>query len=324
MVQARTMEFVRDRANLTWSLIFPVVLVAGLALAFSGDGERVFKIGTRGEVAPVLKVTEVEEIPYGVGDEALVQAEKKLLQHMIDLLVDLEKQELVVNKESQKSTLSLRIFQEEFPTYKTREVRGQPIRYLDWVVPGVIGMNMLFSCLFGVGYVLVRYRKNGVLKRMKATPVGAFTFLSAQALSRLLIVLGTSTLVFFGTNLALGFTMKGSWFDLFLYYALGVFSIIALGLVVASRFKNEEVTNGILNLIIFPMVILSQVFFSLEGAPDFVQTAASFLPLSPIISGARQIMLEGAGLGDLWPQMLYMGGLTAAFLTLGAWLFRWD
>jgi hypothetical protein len=124
-------------------------------------------------------------------------------------------------------------------------------------------MNMMFSCLFGVGFVLVRYRKNGVLKRMKATPVSPLNFVSAQAVSRLMIVLITSVVVFSGTNLFLRFVMKGSWLNLLLLTALSIMCMIALGLVFASRIKSEELASGLLNLVTFPMLILSGVFFSL-------------------------------------------------------------
>lgn len=208
--------------------------------------------------------------------------------------------------------------------FTERQVSGEPIRYVDWLVPGVIGMNMMFSCLFGVGFVIVRYRKNGVLKRLKATPVSAMNFVSAQAASRLVIVLVTSAFVFAGTNVFLNFMMKGSYLNLLLLTALAIVSMISVGLVFASRLKSEELASGLMNLVTFPMLILSGVFFSLEGSPRILQQVSRALPLTHFISGARAIMLEGAGFVDIMPHVAFLAVLTVALLTLSAFLFRWE
>lgn len=323
MVRARSMEFIRDRANLIWSIGFPVIMVAGLALAFSGSGDKVFKIGVLGTPAPGFSVSaQMDFVTYSPQDRDL--AEKKLSQHQIDLLILPQDKALLFNPQSPRSLVASKLLQGELPQLTPGEISGTPVRYVDWVVPGIIAMNMVFSSLFGVGFVIVRYRKNGVLKRLKATPVAALNFLSAQAVSRLVIVLSTGTVVFALTNLFLGFTMNGSWLDLVLLFTLGALCLISLGLVLASRFRNEEVSNGLINLLVFPMMMLSEVFFSLEGAPEWLRQGAQFLPLTPIIEGARKIMLDGAGLWELLPQLGLLGGFTLLFLFLAARLFRWD
>ena len=159
-------------------------------------------------------------------------------------------------------------------TFGLREsgVSGEPIRYVDWIMPGILGMNMMFSCLFGVGFILVRYRKNGVLKRMKATPISALTFLSAQAISRFIIVIIASAVVYFGTNLFFNFSMNGSWLNLLLVLSLGILCMISLGLIFSARIKNEELAGGLLQLVTWPMMMLSGIFFSIENAPPFVQS----------------------------------------------------
>ena len=135
-------------------------------------------------------------------------------------------------------------------------------------------MNMMFSALWGVGYVVVRYRKNGVLKRLKVTPLTAFEYLSAQALSRIFLLMFTLTVVWTGCDLIFSFTVLGSYFNLFLVFCLGSLSLTALGLVLASRGTSEEFTTGILNFISWPMMFLSEVWFSLEGAPDWVMSGS--------------------------------------------------
>ncbi len=179
--RARSMEFLRDRGTFFWNLLFPIVLVAGFALAFSQPDEKVFKVGLIGpsEGAPsLLSAPQLQIVTYAASQEA--EALKKLRQHQLDLAVSPSEHHYWMNSESGKSILAERLITDELKldpqattTWTKGAVTGKPIRYVDWAVPGVISMNMLFSCLFGVGYVLVRYRKNGVLKRLKATPVSA-------------------------------------------------------------------------------------------------------------------------------------------------------
>ena len=198
------------------------------------------------------------------------------------------------------------------------------IRYVDWVLPGILGMNMMFSCLFGVGYVIVRYRKNSVLKRLKATPLSAFEFVSAQLLSRLFIVLFMSSVVYIGCNLFFDFYMLGHYFDLLVVGVLGAFSLITLGLLVASRSKSEELIGGLLNLTSWPMMLMSGVWFSLEGAPNAVKVLADFFPLTHLVAGARKIITEGATLADISYHLGVLAVMSTVFLILGAYLFSWN
>lgn len=326
MFKARTMEFVRDRGTFFWNLLFPLFLVFGLAFAFSGGDEKIFKIGVVGEAPAGAAFMELEQaafIPYGDAEEAL----RKLERHQIDLVVDFGRREFAVNAASSKGRLARTLFvslAKEEASFAERTVTGRAARYVDWLVPGIIGMNMMFSSLFGVGYVIVRYRKNGVLKRFKATPVSALNFVSAQAASRLLIVLLTSIFVFAGTNLVLGFVMRGSYLNLLLLTTAGILCMISLGLVFASRMRSEEMAGGLLNLVTFPMLALSGVFFSLEGSPPVLKTISWAFPLTHFTEASRKIMIDGAGLAQIAPHLVVLVGLTLVFLLAASVLFKWE
>jgi len=322
------MEFVRDRGSFAWAFLFPILMIVGFAFAFSGNDNTVFKVGVLGPGDPALgflHTPQAQFIPYEAGADAQVLL-NKLRQHKIDALVDTSSHTYWVNDQGKNHQLVDLLMKSQggSEAYARQTVDGRPIRYVDQLVPGVIAMNMMMGCLFGVGYVLVRYRKNGVLKRMKATPVSALSFVTAQGVSRFVIVLVTSLVVYFGTDLFLHFRMDGSYLDLLLLTSLGIFSMIALGLALASRFKSEELAGGIINLITFPMMIFSGVFFSLEGTPDFLQAAAQVLPLTHYIQAARAIMLEGAGLVQIAPDLLFLTVFSALCLGLAAWLFKWE
>jgi len=346
MFRARTMEFVRDRGTFFWNLLFPVFLVFGLAFAFSGGDDKLYKVGVLGTPdgsTVLLAMDQMQVIPYA--DAA--DAESKLERHQIDFLIDFRTREYAVNEESPKGRLLRELFAAQeaahasasgsaessgsaaslvltAPAFSERTVTGRATRYADWLVPGVIGMNMMFSSLFGVGYVIVRYRKNGVLKRFKATPVHALNFVAAQAASRLVIVLLTSVFVFVGTNLFLGFIMRGSYLLLFLDAALAILCMISLGLAFASRMRSEELAGGMLNLVTFPMMALSGVFFSLEGSPPILTTLSKAFPLTHFTEAARKIMLDGAGLAAIAPNLLALALMTVLFLIVSAVLFKWE
>lgn len=329
MVYARTMEFVRDRGTFFWNLIFPIILVFGFAFAFSGSGNALFKIGVFGAEPSgmdFLRLEQAQFIRYESTPAERQAVLDKLRRHELDMVIDFGSSTYWFNEKGRNASLLRRLFVADPGAEGFREeaVTGAPIRYVDWFVPGAIGMNMLFSCLSGVGFVIVRYRKNGVLKRLRATPVSALSFVGAQAASRFLIVVATSAFVFLATNFFLHFMMKGSWLNLLLVFSLGIVSMIALGLVFASRFKSEELAGGMMNLITLPMVGLSGVFFSLEGAPKIVKTASELLPLTRVMEASRAVMLEGAGLGAIMPQLLFLLGFSALALVLAALLFKWE
>jgi ABC-type multidrug transport system permease subunit len=180
-------------------------------------------------------------------------------------------------------------------------------------------MNMMFSALWGVGYVVVRYRKNGVLKRLKATPLNAFEYLTAQAISRIFLLMFTLVIVWTGCDLIFSFRVQGSYLDLFVIFFLGSLSLTSLGLVLASRGTSEEFTTGILNFISWPMMFLSEVWFSLEGAPQWVKSSAKIFPLTHMLTAH-----DGAGLIEVGPEIIVLALMTLGFLTLGASLFSWN
>jgi ABC-type multidrug transport system permease subunit len=184
-------------------------------------------------------------------------------------------------------------------------------------------MNVMFSSLFGVGYVVVRYRKNGFLKRLRATPLRSIEFVIAQVASRLLLILMITSFVYVGTRFFLDIRMDGSHLLLFLVLLVGSISMISMGLIVAARVTSEELAGGMLNMVTWPMMMLSGVWFSLEAASDWIRQLAAIFPLTHMLDAARQVMLDGAGFADIIPQMTMMLIMSGVFLTLGALTFRW-
>ncbi len=329
ILHARNMEFLRDKSAFGWNVLFPLLLVLGFAVVFAGEPKPLFKVGVMGDTLALsgkdgtfFQTKYVQFIP--IDDEA--KGIDKVEHFQIDMLVDVRSgKRFWINKDSPNGYILERVLAAEGRTsYHRNEVSGRGIRYVDWVVPGILAMNMMFSCLFGVGFVIVRYRKNGFLKRLKATPLSPFEFLLAQMVSRLLLIQTITVLVYAGCNSFIHFQMRGSYANLFLISLAGAICLISLGLLVASRLASEELANGILNLITWPMIVFSGVWFSLEGTKPVIQKIAQFLPLTHIVDGARAIMTEGAGLADIAPHLLILGLMTALFLGIGSLIFRWE
>ena len=323
LLSARNKEFIRDRSALSWNLLMPVLIIAGLAVTFSSDFTDQYKVGVvSGDTSHLFLQTKHVEF---IDIDDIERAKVKVQRHQLDMLLDLNNKQYWINDESPNGYLVEKIMQATTTeALQKQTVSGDKIRYVDWVLPGVLAMNMMFSALFGVGYVIVRYRKNGMLKRLKATPVTAFEYLSVQIVSRMILIMAITIVVFYGTNIFIGYAMHGSHLLLFLVFAIGATSLISLSLIVAARTTSEETAGGLLNLFTWPMMFLSGVWFSLEGTNPIMQQIAEVLPLTHVTTAARAIMIDGAGIIDISYHLMVLVVQSVVFLLIGTYMFRWE
>ncbi len=324
LLVARNLEFFRDMGTFFWSLLLPVFLIFGFAFAFSDSNRIAYKIGTFGKPAAsaeFLGFKHLQFIPYDSREVAL----DKLVHHQVDMLLDFSAGKYYVNTDDANGYILEKMIASDSTNRLTGQtVTGKNIRYVDWFVPGVLGMNIMFSCLMGVGYVIVRYRKNGVLKRFLATPVRSIEFVSAQLVSWFLIVAFLSAAIYIGTDLILHFKMEGSYLDLAIVTALAILCHISLGLVFAARLKSEELAGGLINIVLWPMMILTGIFFSLEGTPPVMQATSRVFPITHFIEASRKIMLDGANLAAVADNVLVLAVMTIVFLAVSAIIFKWE
>ena len=304
----------------------PPFLIGCIALAFSKDDPSIFKIGVNSAesnaIVEFIKQDYNDVITYENRDAAL----QRIRHHQLDLYIEAGDQTRYwVNPESSKGRAAEQLLANLDSLALDRvPISGRAIRYVDWVVPGILGMNLMFSGLFGVGYVVVRYRKNGVLKRLKATPVTELEFVTAQLLSRLMIMLVVSVTIYSVANVLLDLLMLGSYFDLFVVAVIGNVALLAIALVVASRTASEELANGILNFFTMPMLLLSEVWFSLDGVPQWMVWVSQCLPLTHMVQAARKIMIEGATLIDVSHHLIVLAVMALVSLFVAARVFRWN
>jgi ABC-type multidrug transport system permease subunit len=328
---ARNLEFLRDRSTLIFNFLFPLALVIAFAVIFGGQPRALFKVDVvtppgaalDAGLHPFLGTRYVDFVRIEPG--ALAATVRKVERHQVDLLLDLRAAPRYwVNEDSPKGYLAERLLLESAAGRATREpVSGAAVRYVDWLLPGILGMNMMFSCLFGVGYVVVRYRKSGFLRRLSATPVTAVEFGAAQVLSRLLLTVSVTSMLYAALAVFVPFRNDGSVLALLVIAVLGALAMISFGFMMAARFASEELANGAINLASWPMMLLSGVWFSLEGAPGWLQAAAKALPLTQMLDAARAVMLDGAGIAEVMPHLAWLLLMTAGFLAIAAAGFRW-
>lgn len=318
--KARNLEFFRDRSSLGWAFIFPFLIVVGFSFMHAKDA-AVFQIGFVGTMPSDLKekLNDLKSVEYF--ESSSTDGLKKLGWQRFDLFLDFTNSTIHFNEKSSKYKIlisALRLDQ-----FEQKKVEDNAIRYVDWLFPGIIGMNMMFAALFGIGYVIVRYRKNGVLKRFNATPMTAFEFLTAQLLSRFFIVLFTSSVIYFGCSFVLNLKTDGSFLSVLLIFSVTSLSLMSIGLLIASRVKSEELAGGLLNAMSWPMMFLTGIWFSNENFSPILKSVSQAIPLTQSIEALRHVLLEGKSTSEIMPALTYNLIFALIVMSIAAWLFKW-
>jgi ABC-2 type transport system permease protein len=204
------------------------------------------------------------------------------------------------------------------------EISEPGSRYVDFLVPGLLGMNLMGTGMWGIGFSLVMARHGHLLKRLIAAPVRRGEVLGAQVLSRLLFLVPEAGALIAFATLLLGVPVRGSWLLLAFVSLVGALAFSGLGLLTAARPRTIEGVSGIMNLVMVPMWVLSGIFFSTERFPAALQPLVKALPLTALNDALRKVMLEGAGFTALGPQLLNLALWGAISFVLALKLFRWQ
>ena len=202
-------------------------------------------------------------------------------------------------------------------------MRERGARYIDFLIPGLIGMNLMSGSMWGIGWVLVNMRVRKLLKRLLAAPMRRRHLFYAQALSRLIMIPIELVVILVFARLAFDVRMTGSWLALALVSVTGSACFAGLAILVASRAQNSETVSGLMNLVMLPMFVLSGVFFSSAHFPAFMQPAVNALPLTALCNGLRAVIIDGAGLAGVAGSLALMAGWGAISFVIGLRLFRW-
>ncbi len=328
----RFREFWREPEALFWVFVFPILLAAGLGIAFRDRPADVLRIAA---VTPELARSLRQERLLDVRQLSAAAAEEALRTGKVALVAVPGPGGTVVyryddtNPEGRTARMLAdgalqRAMGRVDPVASTDRLMREPgSRYIDFLVPGLVGMNLMGSAIWGMGFAIVDARRKKLMKRLVATPMPRHYYLLSFVLSRLLLlVVEVGVLLGFGA-LVFQVPVRGAPLDLAVLCVLGSLSFSALGLLIASRAQTIEAASGLMNAVMMPMWIVSGVFFSAQRFPDLLQPVIKALPLTAAIDALRANILQGANLAQVAPQLGVLGAWLVVCFALALKLFRW-
>jgi len=331
---ARLREFYREPEAIFWVFGFPIVLAFALGIAFRSRGPGELRVGVARGVGDSAVAALLDRSP-GLIAQVLDSGEARaaLRTGRVALLV-VPGDPVVYRYDSTRTESRLARLEVNEALQQARgrtdptAVRDERVaepgsRYIDFLIPGLLGMNLMGSGLWGVGFAVVQARSKKLLKRLMATPMRRSDYLLSFILSRLVfLVLEIAALVGFGwVMFRVG--VRGSVATLAVITMLGAVGFSGLGLLVASRARTVEAVSGLMNLVMLPMWILSGTFFSYARFPDAMQPFVRALPLTALNDALRAVMIDGAALSALGRPLAVVAlwGVSSFAVALG--IFRW-
>jgi len=197
-------------------------------------------------------------------------------------------------------------------------------RYIDFLIPGLIAMGIMMSCLWGLSYSIVEKRTKKLLRRMVATPMRKSHFLVAQMTVRIGMNVVESALLFIFAWLAFHISIQGDVSALFVIFLAGNIAFAGISILVSARTANTEIANGLINAVVMPMMVLSGVFFSYHNFPEWSIPFIQRLPLTLLADGMRSVFIEGAGYADIIVPSLILTVIGVLFFAAGLKIFKWS
>jgi len=342
LTRVRLLEFLREPEAVFWVFVFPVLLAVALGVAFRAQPPSAVRVGVVGAGREALAGHLAGTPGLEVYPTAESDGERALAGGGVDILVrfahppapgqepevlyrfDPERPEgrqarLVVDGALQRS-----LGRRDVVGTRDEAVVEAGARYVDFLIPGLVGLNLMGSGMWGLGFAIVQARTRKLLKRFAATPMRRSDFLLAFALSRLIMLVGEVVVLVGAGWLLFGVTVRGRLLDLTVVALLGAATFAGLGLAVAARARTIEAVSGWMNLIQLPMWLLSGSFFAYSRFPRAVQPFIKALPLTALNDALRAVMNRGLPLAGTWLELLVMLAWSAVSFAIAVRFFRWQ
>jgi ABC-2 type transport system permease protein len=331
----RTREFLREPEAVFWVFAFPILLAFALGLAFKNRGPETVKIGIVDQPG-AADVRAAFDSAGGIETVVLDSAEayNRLRTGSVSVLaIPGDPVALRFDSSRQESHLARLIgenaLQRAAGRRDVREIREIRLtepgsRYIDFLVPGLLGMNIMGTGLWGIGFAVVNARQKKLLKRFLASPMRKSDYMLSHMLSRLVFLTLEVVSVLVFAWLVFKVPVRGSWASLAVVVLVGATAFAGLGLLVASRAKTIEGVSGLMNLVMVPMWICSGVFFSSARFPEAMQPAIKALPLTALNDALRAVMIDGAGIAATSGMILLMAGWGLVTFAVALRIFRWQ
>jgi ABC-2 type transport system permease protein len=331
LTMVRFRLFLREPEAIFWIFIFPILLAVGLGIAFRNRPADVFQVGaTTSQLTQALAADKgLKAVTMNVADGTRALATGSILVLVTKTPDGVSYEYDATNPDARNArmvadrAIQTAAGQRETVHAENQLVRETGSRYIDFVVPGLLGMNLMGSAIWGMGFSIVESRQKKLLKRLVASPMPRWQYLASYLLSRLSMLV-IEVVGFLGfARLVFGVPFRGSMWQLGLLCVLTSLAFSALGLLVASRATTMEAASGLMNLVMLPMWILSGVFFSATRFPAVIQPVVRALPLTAAIEALRGNMLQGTNLGQQTVQIgILLTWLVVAF-AISLRIFRW-
>jgi ABC-2 type transport system permease protein len=334
LTRARIRELTREPEAVFWVFVFPIVLAAILGLAFRSKPPEALPVavvaGPHAEArraalaGPDLKPTILSEseapLALARGRVVLVVSGGETPSYAYDpTQPESRTARLAVDAALQRAAGRTDAF-----APARSEVTQAGARYVDFLVPGLLGMNLMGTGMWGIAFSLVVARNGNLLKRLIAAPARRSHLLGAQLTSRLIFLIPEASALLLFAHFVLGVPIRGSLVLLVGISLLGALAFSGLGLLTAARPRTIEGVSGVMNLVMVPMWVFSGIFFSTERFPTSMQPFVQALPLTALNDALRGVMLEGTGLLPLLPELALLAAWGTVSFVVALKIFRWQ
>jgi ABC-2 type transport system permease protein len=351
--------FSRNRQVLFWSLFFPIIFMIMLG-SFFGKGSTgsltLFLVDQDQSNASSVFITALQETKAAkiiIGKET-DQAMMDLKHGEQELIVVIPKgYEAALKKSPNEDQARVQLYYDEtnlttkqtgiflinqvvdgiskqitnykpVVTVQAEGVQSLNLKYIDFLVPGIVAMMIMSNNMNGVSGQISSWRERGILRRLQSTPLHASSFIAAQITARLILNASQAAIVLLVANLIFHTQVRGSWWLLIMFVLLGTLTFMSIGFIIASLAKTPESAGPIAGIISFPMLFLGGLFFPINNMPQWAQTIIKLFPIAHLSTSLRQIMNVGEGLAVLWPQALLLSCWMIAAFVISSITFKWE
>lgn len=349
-------EYFREPGVLFWSFIFPLVTAWGLGIAFSGKPEQKREIAyiqdNKQQDTSFRKILLGSKLEYikeynsscfiiRTGDKqigttifrliptTLEKANKLVKQGNVVMIIQEKENKTIYHYDPHNTDAQLSYYQIcNLNIKKSQETQIQPLtqkgtRYVDFFIPGLLAMNLMMSTMWGVSYSLIEKRSKKLLRRLVATPMRKSEFLISQLISRLVLNIIESFILFIFAYFYFNITVEGSLLALIMVYFSGMLCFTGIAILCASRTAKTYIGNGLINAVVMPMMLISGIFFSYHNFPDSIIPYIQVLPLTLLADGIRGIFIEGHGILQAITPMLILSCIGIFTFGLGMKIYKW-
>lgn len=345
MVLANLKMTVRNRQAIFWNLAFPAIFILLFGAIFGGGGVNAYSVGIAGGNGPLR-----EQVTSAIGASDVFTLYEADETSELNALRDSDREVVLVFPEGDPGTANpVQLYYSDSGGPNGQIARGAvrsvlvdilganagiaisdrtistiDLSFIDFFVPGILAMSLMNSGIIGLSTAFVSFREQGILRRIKVTPFALWKFILARIVSSLVVMLATSAILVGVGMLVWGLTVRGNLLLTLGVLVVGGLAFLAIGYAIAAFARNTESAASYANLITFPMLFLSGVFFPVDSMPSWIRPVVQFLPLRYLVDALREPMMYGNGIGAVWRDLLVLLAVFAVCMAIAVRFFRWD